>query len=284
MESGKSISLPIYHVDAFTSTPFTGNPAGVCLLQEPLADEWMQAIAAEMNLSETAFVILSGTPADRINGDFPLRWFTPKNEVPLCGHATLATAAVLYNELGFSAPSVRFHTKSGVLTAKKVENRFTLDFPADQPELEDSDERIPLLNAMGIGKYQSIFRGKRTGKYVIHLPTEEDVVELKPDFAQMMAAAPSLTGVGVTAQGTGDYDIISRYFNPWFGVNEEPVTGTVHTILAPYWAGILHKKEMHAVQASSRRGEIYVALDEAGRCLLTGDAVVLMHGEIRIRG
>jgi len=282
MKNENSNSLPIFQVDAFTSSPFTGNPAGVCLLPYPVPDELQQAIAAEMNLSETAFVIVSEEMNDTKNFDFPLRWFTPKNEVPLCGHATLATAAVLFNEYQVESPILQFHTKSGLLSATKDESRFTLDFPADQPETVDSEALMPLLHAIGIDEHVAIFRGKRTGKHVIHVPEAEDVIQLRPDFEQMMAAAPSLTGVGVTAKGTGEHDIVSRYFNPWFGVNEDPVTGTVHTILAPYWATILQKKTLHAFQASARQGEIQISLDGKGRCFLTGDAVIVIKGTLHL--
>jgi PhzF family phenazine biosynthesis protein len=282
MRSKTDISLPIYQVDAFTSSPFSGNPAGVCLMQEPLPDWAQQAIASEMNLSETAFVILPYDTIKAINSDLPLRWFTPKNEVPLCGHATLATAAVLFRELEIPSSMLRFQTKSGLLTAVYDGTRFTLDFPADQPEQVDPADLGPLLDAMGVDEHIAVIKGKRTGKYVVHLPKAENVIQLKPDFNQMLIVAPTLTGVGVTAKGDQEYDIVSRYFNPWYGVDEDPVTGTVHTILAPYWADLLQKEHLYAFQASARQGEIHIALDKKGRCLLTGDAVVVLTGNLNI--
>jgi PhzF family phenazine biosynthesis protein len=171
---------------------------------------------------------------------------------------------------------------SGELESRRHERGFTLDFPKDKPQ--ESGPVPDLLEAMGIRKYKEIVYGKNTGKLVVRLNSEDEVRSLRPDFERMIAAKTCfpIKGVGVTAEGEGDYDIVSRYFNPWAGVNEDPVTGSVHTVLAPYWSAVLHKRELKALQASERCGEILIRETCDGRLEFVGDAVVVLQGEIHI--
>lgn len=268
-------SLLKYQVDAFTSVCFKGNPAGICFLEEEIGDLYMQLIAREMNLSETAFLLHL---KDNI---FKLRWFTPKIEVPICGHATLGASKVIFNEFNIKSDNIIYETKSGRLTAKKHRYGITLDFPLDEPvNIEPPAE---IIKAMGITNYENVIYGKNTNKLVIQLKTEEDVIKLDPDFEQMRLIQNSnIKGTGVTCRGGRNYDFISRYFNPWAGVNEDPVTGSVHTLLASYWGDILNKTEMKAYQASQRGGEILLKIESKDRVGLTGDAVIVSKGEIFI--
>ena len=276
MYNTKGMKLPLYTVDAFTSRPFSGNPAAVVLLRDAIADETMRSIAAEMNLSETAFVLPS------TGGRYRLRWFTPCVEVGLCGHATVAAATVLFAEAGHPDQTIEFETLSGILTATRQANGIALDFPADIPQ-EVAAVNPALLEALGMDEYVKVFQGLKTGKFVFHVENEQTVLALEPDF-RMMAQLnlPGVKGVGVTARGNKDYDFVSRYFNPWAGVNEDPVTGSVHTVLAPYWGKVLGRHELVAYQASARGGELRLRLGMDGRCEICGEAVVVVRGEITI--
>ncbi len=276
------MKISVYQVDAFTSKACKGNPAAVCLMDSGLEDEVLLDIAAEMNLSETAFIKgLEGNGSTKAVS-YSIRWFTPKMEMPLCGHATLAASKVIFDCLGFHGDRILFKSMSGELESRRHESGFTLDFPQDEPR--ESGPVSDLLEAMGIRKYKEIIYGKNTGKLVVRLNSEKDVRSLKPNFEKMKAAKTCFTikGVGVTAEGDGDYDIVSRYFNPWAGVNEDSVTGSVHTVLAPYWSAILHKRELRALQASERCGEILIRVTDDGRLEFVGDAVVVLQGEINI--
>ena len=268
-------ALLIYQVDAFTSVCFKGNPAGICFLEEEIDDSYMQLIAREMNLSETAFLLHL---KDNI---FKLRWFTPKTEVPLCGHATLGASKVMFEEFNIKSDNIIYETNSGRLKAKKHKDGITLDFPLDEPISIQPPAEI--IKAMGITNYENVIYGRNTSKLVIHLKTEDDVKKLNPDFEQMRQIQSSkIKGAGVTCRGNNNYDFISRYFNPWAGVNEDPVTGSVHTLLASYWGDILNKTEMKAYQASQRGGEILLKVENQDRVGLTGDAVIVSKGEIFI--
>lgn len=272
----------IYQVDAFTNEPFKGNPAGVCILEEAIEDKYMQLIAKEMNLSETAFVqSLDGKPLNESN-IFSLRWFTPKHEVDLCGHATIAASEILFSNLGFNSDEIIYETKSGRLTASKTINGIALDFPIDEPLNVDLSNDI--LEAMGIANYENALIGKRTKKLVIHLKSEGEVLNLAPNFEKLKALEfkMDVKGVGVTCMGNENYDFISRYFNPWVGVNEDPVTGSVHTLLTAYWGKLLRKNEMKAYQASDRGGEIILRILSGNRVELIGQAVVILKGELYI--
>ena len=271
----------LFHVDAFTDRPFRGNPAAVCLIDAPRGDAWMQQVAREMNLSETAFVVpvdergATRPPAGEV---FTLRWFTPLVEVDLCGHATLAAAHVLWEtgRLTGSASSVRFLTASGELTAARNDGWIALDFPATAcvpAPLSPSH-----LAALTIAAPRLVARAGP--RHVIEVESEEIVRALTPDF-EALRALPG-RGIAVTARAnSGPYDVVSRYFAPWVGVNEDPVTGSVHCALATFWAARLGKTEILAFQASPRGGEIRLRV-EGDRVKLGGKAVTIATGELRL--
>jgi len=262
------MKLRIYQVDAFASKVFEGNPAAVCPLEEWLDDDILQKIAEENNLSETAFFVSSGN-------EIQLRWFTPLDEVDLCGHATLACAHVLYEHLGYSKPKINFQTKSGKLIVTKTSSGFSMDFPASMPALLSHDIPSDLIKALGNVKPQKIMAAF---DYIIVLNNEDEVKNLTPDLSKWLNI--DLRGVVVTAQGN-DVDFVSRCFFPKLRVNEDPITGSAHCELTPYWASVLHKKTLKARQISVRSGLVFCELVNE-RVVLTGSAVDYMIGEITI--
>lgn len=272
--------IKIYQVDAFTSEAFKGNPAAVCILENDISDELMKNIAQEMNLSETAFV----KPLKNLNigkGNlFSLRWFTPEVEVDLCGHATIATSKVLFDEFNIKEQYIKYETKSGLLTAKKKDEKISLDFPIDKAL--DFNLTQDILDAMGIRSYSKAIIGEKTRKLVIEVKDKENIINLKPNFEilKSLKFKSDVKGIGVTCRGNEKYDFISRYFNPWDGINEDPVTGSVHTLLANYWSNKLNKMDMNAYQASNRSGEISLKLLENDRVRLSGEAVIVLRGEL----
>ena len=259
--------MKLLQIDAFTSEPFKGNPAAVCFMDGERDDRWMANVAAEMNLAETAFL----RPRD---DGWSLRWFTPTVEVDLCGHATLASAHAIWSE-GISSEAVlRFHTKSGVLTAARDGDFIELDFPAKR------DEQIAapagLLDALGTT--QATYVGRNQFDYIVELPSEKDVHNLRPDHG-VLRQLP-VRGVIVTSRAdAGDYDFVSRFFAPGSGIDEDPVTGSAHSCLTPYWAQRLGKNEMNAWQASPRGGAVRVRL-VGDRVKLAGHAVTVLRGEL----
>jgi predicted PhzF superfamily epimerase YddE/YHI9 len=263
------MGVPLAVVDAFASRAFTGNPAAVCLLDEPAAEPWMQAIAAEMNLSETAFVRSLG------DDHFELRWFTPTVEAELCGHATLATAHVLWEARRLSPEArARFRTRSGILTAARTPEGIELDFPADPVERADPDPEV--MAALGADAV-----GAATGKigWLVELADEGAVRRLRPDFR----ALARFGGAVVTAASdSADYDFVSRYFAPGFGIDEDPVTGAAHCALGPYWAARLGRAEVVGYQASTRGGHV-TARVASERVILRGRAVTVLRGELTAR-
>ena len=273
--------VPIYLIDAFTNEPFKGNPAVVCVLERPLATHVLQSIAAEMNLSETAFFYSLEEKPLKESKTFSLRWFTPKVEMPLCGHATLATAAVLFYGINISTNEVTFETKSGKLIARKDKNGIALDFPAEKSVPVNPGPG--LLEAMGIAGFKEAEYVERTGLLLISLLDENVVRNLKPNF-EILKATPTkkeIRGVIVTSRSRPPYDFVSRFFAPWIGIDEDPVTGSAHTILAAYWSRILGKKEMFAYQASQRGGTLTVRLrPNSDRIELIGNAVIVSRGEL----
>lgn len=264
------MGLTIYQVDAFTDKPFAGNPAAVCVLPQARDERWMQDVACEMNLSETAFLL-------REDDGFRLRWFTPAVEVDLCGHATLASAHILWQE-GHLAPDqpARFHTRSGLLTADRgAHGWIEMDFPAQPPAPAEAPSQ--LLAALGIEGHTRLV-GKNIFDYLIEVETEEVVRGLHPDMT-MLAQAPT-RGVMVTSRASSPgFDFVSRFFAPRVGVNEDPVTGSAHCCLAPYWSKQLGKDEMLAYQASPRGGVVRVRIAD-DRVKLAGQAVSILRGEL----
>lgn len=257
----------LYHVDAFSMVPFHGNPAAVCLLREEKSSTWMQQVARELNLSETAFLL-------RENDDFRLRWFTPVTEVELCGHATLAAAHVLWESsvLSVEAP-VHFRTLSGHLSARHINDWIELDFPA--VEVISSDLTEPYLEALGVTP-EAVFRSGE--KFLIEVSEEEDVKRLAPDFEALRKLQGR--GIIVTSQSHAPgVDFVSRYFAPWVGVNEDPVTGSAHCILGPYWGRKLAKNYLTGVQCSARGGTVKVKLS-GERVYLAGKAVTVVRGTL----
>lgn len=261
--------MKIYHVDAFTVRPFTGNPAAVCLLEYPKVDSWMQNVAKEMNLSETAFLIRQGD-------GYKLRWFTPEVEVELCGHATLAAAHILWITGGSPRDAaIRFYTKSGLLTAYLRDDWIELDFPSTPDEEVSAPEG--LTKALGV---EAGYVGKTRFDYIVEVASEEIIRSIKPDF-DILCRVPT-RGVIVTSRATaGEFDFVSRFFCPLLGIKEDPVTGSAHCSLGPYWARKLHKNEFVAYQASERGGVVKVRVD-GDRVYLSGQAVVFLKGELSV--
>ncbi len=276
------MSIPIYQVDAFTSEVFKGNPAAVCLLHRKLKDGVLGCIAAEMNLSETAFVYPLENTLLQDTKMFSLRWFTPKVEVPLCGHATLAAAIVLFEEIGVGSAEIEFETKSGILTAAKHEEGVCINLPMDSPTRVDPPE--PLLKAIGIENLVDIQYSVQRKALLIHLPSQSDVQNLTPDYNLMtsLRLPTEIEGVIVTSKGSSPYDFVSRFFAPWVGINEDPVTGAAHTVLAPYWSRMLNKSEMLAYQASERGGELIVKFKPNGTVDLLGHGVIVLKSRLRL--
>ncbi len=262
------MKLKIYQVDAFASRVFEGNPAAVCPLDKWLDDDILQKIAEENNLSETAFFVAS-------KSDFQLRWFTPLEEVDLCGHATLACAHVIYEHLGYNEPSINFQTKSGNLIVAKTASGFSMNFPASMPTVLTSEIEFNLIDGLGDIKPKEILSAF---DYIIVVNSEEEVIKLKPDFSKWLSIG--LRGVVVTAKGS-DVDFVSRCFFPKLRVNEDPVTGSAHCELMPYWAAKLNKNKLTARQVSMRSGLVLCELNN-DRVILTGSAVDYMSGEITI--
>jgi PhzF family phenazine biosynthesis protein len=259
------MKLPIFQVDAFTDHIFGGNPAAVCPLDNWLDEETMQQIAIENNLSETAFFVNN-------NDVYELRWFTPEYEVDLCGHATLATAHVLFEHLGFDKPEIHFQTKSGLLKVRKEEGRLMMDFPTDDmPQVEPP---AVLFQALGIRSDHVFF----TDDYMVVLGSEEEVQKLDPDFR--ILSELNARGVIVTAPGN-DVDFVSRFFAPGAGIDEDPVTGSAHTKLTPYWSKRLGKNILEARQISKRVGNL-TCRNKGERTEILGHAITFMIGEISI--
>ena len=261
------MQIPIYQVDAFTTELFGGNPAAVCLLNEWLRDDLLQKIASENNLSETAFLV----PTDQ---GYDIRWFTPGTEVALCGHATLASAYVLFEQGIVSGAQIRFRTRErGELTVEKKGSSFEMNFPADI--LGESSPPDGLIDAIGKPPIQ-VLKGRTD--YLLVYPSESDVVQIRPDFAKLVQVRAR--GTIITSRGVHS-DFVSRFFCPAVGINEDPVTGSAHTSLTPYWAAELKKSDLTAIQLSERKGFLECALRE-DRVLLGGSARLYLVGQIQI--
>lgn len=263
------MTLPLLQIDAFAAEAFRGNSAAVCLLDAARPDAWMQSVAAEMNLSETAFVL---PQADGFN----LRWFTPLAEVNLCGHATLATAHALWETGRLSLiETARFHTRSGLLTAIRDGERIELNFPVVAPE--PVTPPAGLLDALGI---RARYVGRGGTDYLVEAESEAAVRAMTPDFVRL--ATVECRGVTVTAPSAdGACDFVSRFFAPKVGINEDPVTGSAHCRLVPYWSAKLGKTTMVAHQVSQRGGVLFVTLD-GDRVRMAGQAVTVLRGELLV--
>ncbi len=264
------MTIPLFHVDAFTDRPFAGNPAAVCLLPTWKQDRWLQAVAKEMNLSETAFLVKQ---ADH----FDLRWFTPTVEVDLCGHATLASAHVLWEQGHANGGEIRFSTKSGILKAIRNGDDIDLDFPL-KPETA-ADAPPGLLEALGTS---AKYVGKNQFDYLVEVESEAALRRIAPDFKRL--AAVPVRGIIVTSKSADPrFDFVSRFFAPASGVDEDPVTGSAHCCLADFWRKRLNKAEFVAFQASPRGGIVKVRVVN-DRALLGGKAITVTRGELLVEG
>jgi len=260
------MKLKMFQADAFTEKLFSGNPAAVCPLENWLPDEAMQKIAAENNLAETAFYIPE-------KNDFHLRWFTPLAEVDLCGHATLATAHIMMSHLAFNKPQINFNSRSGMLSVRKNGELLTLNFPKD--ELNKTETPKAILDAISV-KPVNCYEGKNV--LMVVLNSQEELESINPKSNFIAQAHPH--GVIITAKGN-DVDFVSRCFFPNLGINEDPVTGSAHTILTPYWSAKLGKAKLTAKQLSKRTGNLTCELI-GDRVEISGKAVTYMVGEIEI--
>lgn len=260
-----TMNLKLFQVDAFSEKVFEGNPAAVCPLKEWLPDRQLQAIAAENNLSETAFFVKSGDT-------FRLRWFTPVAEVDLCGHATLASAWVLFEHLNYKQNEIIFDSNSGDLSVRMESGLLKMNFPVTKGNRVDLP--VELLEALGISRGEAY----RATDYMVVLEKEEEVKKLDPNYYLLKKI--DTRGIIVTAPGK-DFDFVSRFFAPALGIDEDPVTGSAHTMLAPYWAERLEKKALEARQVSKRGGTVYCTLLE-DRVEIAGKAVTYMIGNIEL--
>lgn len=260
-------TVPIFQIDAFTDRPFAGNPAAVCILPQARDNRWMQNVATEMNLSETAFLL-------KQRDGYNLRWFTPEVEVDLCGHATLASAHILWETARLESRAMaRFHTRSGLLTAQLKGDWIELDFPAEPAKPATASDN--LSRALGVAPK---FVGMNRFDYLIEVESEAIVRNMKPDFT--LLGQVSSRGVMVTSPSASkEYDFVSRFFAPGVGINEDPVTGSAHCCLGPFWAEKLGKTELVAYQASARGGVVRVLVG-GDRVYLGGQAVTVLHGEL----
>lgn len=262
------MAIRIVQVDAFTNQPFAGNPAAVIVLKQAAPEQWMKDVAREMNLSETAFLVERG-------GEYDLRWLTPAVEVDLCGHATVASAHVLWQDGHLSqGKQARFHTRSGLLTADRNGDWIELNFPAKLAAPVDAPP--DLLSALGVP--HANFVGRNAFDYLVEIESDADLRALSPDHG-VLRKLP-VRGVIVTAKSASpEFDFISRFFAPGSGIDEDPVTGSAHTALGPYWAAKLGKTELTALQASARGGVVRIRF-EGDRVILGGQAVTVMTADL----
>ncbi|MCE7994578.1 MAG: PhzF family phenazine biosynthesis protein [Roseivirga sp.] len=265
--------METFIVDSFTNEAFKGNPAGVCLAAKVLSDELMQSIAIELNLSETAFVQKLPT-----EGHYSIRYFSPKMEIPLCGHATLASAKVLFKKTNLS--EIHFKTVQGLdLFIRQTDGDIVMQFPVYETKPAHAPEA--LLKALGLDEVRNTVYNDETRILLLEISDSHVLAVLKPDFRALQESHGDIHGVLVTAAGKGDYDFHSRYFWPWSGSDEDPVTGGTHTFLAPYWASRLNKKRMRSFQSSARTGFMEVELLDDQQMLIRGSAVITFEGKFR---
>ncbi|KAL1263062.1 hypothetical protein QQF64_005801 [Cirrhinus molitorella] len=286
------MEIPIFSVDAFTNVPFKGNPAAICLIENELRDDLYQSIAAEMNLSETAFITRRNSTDFSSGARFGLRWFSPKSEVPLCGHATLASAAVLFYLKKNVKPVIVFETMSGELYVRQHEESLIMDFPLNKPQAQDQHKIKELLKAaVGDLPIQDVCYSPTTKKLMVRLADTCDrsqLVSLRPDTETLLRneTTGKIKSLIITLKGAestqSGYDFYSRVFAPWVGVPEDPVTGSAHTVLAGYWSEKLKKKKMLAYQCSRRGGEVKMEIRNDGRLNIIGQAQIILQGTLKI--
>ncbi|XP_030580787.1 phenazine biosynthesis-like domain-containing protein 1 [Archocentrus centrarchus] len=287
------MEIPVFTLDAFTNLPFRGNPAAVCPLMHELNDDLYQKIAAEMNLSETAFITRINHADNFTTGSrFRLRWFTPTTEVNLCGHATLASAAVLFQHKNNVNPTLVFETKSGDLAVTKKGEGYVMDFPLNPPTRQDPNEFRDIIKAaVGNHPIQDVYLCSNLKKLLIRLADSCDtsvLTQLKVDPVALESSDRSggIIEVIVTIKGSPDcqpgYDFYSRNFSPWVGIPEDPVTGSAHTVLGSYWSEKLGKKKMLAYQCSSRGGELELEVRDDGRINIAGQTITVLQGMIKL--
>ncbi|XP_067672876.1 phenazine biosynthesis-like domain-containing protein 1 [Haliotis asinina] len=293
--------LPIYFVDAFAKAAFGGNPAGVCLVSKgnaSLTDEQIQKVAMEMNMPATGFIFSDGDDESFKTGSrFGLRWFTPKTEVKLCGHATLASAAVLFKKLGNTSKEISFDISSGTLKASCQDNLFWMDFPLNAPQKQDKTEVDSLLKmVVDSSLIQDVEYSPTTNYLLVRISdscTRSELESIQPQISRMVESDSTgkVNGVIITLRGSQSngavdaegkgYDFVSRFFAPWFGVSEDHVTGSAHTVMASYWSRQLDKNEFYARQCSPRGGDIHLRVD-GDRVHLAGNAVIIMRGTLEL--
>ncbi|XP_048060701.1 phenazine biosynthesis-like domain-containing protein [Megalobrama amblycephala] len=286
------MEIPIFTVDAFTNVPFKGNPAAVCLIENELQDDLYQSIAAEMNLSDTAFISKRNSMDFSSGARFGLRWFSPKCEVSLCGHATLASAAVLFYLKKNVNPVVVFETMSGELHVRQHEESLIMDFPLNKPQPQVQHEIKDLLKAaVGDLPIQDVCYSPTTKKLMIRLAdtcNRSELTSLRSEAETLLRneTTGKIKSLIITLKGTqttqSGYDFYSRVFAPWVGVPEDPVTGSAHTVLAGYWSEKLMKKKMMAYQCSSRGGEVKLEIRDDGRLDIIGQAQIILQGTLKI--
>jgi len=266
--------METFIVDSFTNEKFKGNPAGVCILNTTLSEGTMLKIAQELNLSETAFI-----QQKENENKYSIRYFSPIMEIPLCGHATLASAKVLFENSNLN--EIKFTTFQNLeLITKKFGNEITLEFPVYETEKASVSEA--LLDALGISKIDNCVYNKQTNIILLEISSTEELTNLTPNFEALVKTHNTINGVLVTAPSTGEYDFHSRYFWPWSGSNEDPVTGATHTFLTKYWSKRLNKTKMKSFQASKRTGFMEVELIENNQLLIKGEAVLIFKGQLLI--
>lgn len=271
-----NIEAKYFHVDTFTEKPFAGNPASVCFLSTNLDEIVYLSIAQEMNvISEISIV------EEIKDGCFQIRWFSQKKEIPLCGHATLATAHVIFNHLGYNGSRIEFQSQVGSLYAANTPKGIQLDFPENKPHKVDPPAEA--LESLGVTDWVDVQYSSGNQKLMVHLENYETLKSVEPDFKALVEAENTLgwRATMITSPGFDDFDFVSRHFAPLVGVNEDPVTGSNHTVLTPYWSKTLGKKRMKAYQASKRGGTLFVELKN-NRVLITGQSTTIIEGRLKI--
>lgn len=280
--------IPIFQVDAFTNESFKGNYAGVCPLSDILTDNQMQAIAAEMNLPETAFITQRDSENFQFGQNFNLRWFTPKNEIKMCGHATLASGHILFSHYKNIHHVIYFHTLSGILSVIQDNQKLSMDFPQNSPTEVNYSQLLSEIFGISSKMVINVSFDAMLGYLLVEIKNSDDLPIIKPDFNKMMELKEpeGITGIILTAEAGGKsqiypkYDFISRFFTPWYGINEDPVTGSSHTVLGPFWKTKLNKAQLKAFQCSQRGGSLELEVLDNDRIKINGYAVTVMEGTL----